>query len=139
MRARVVALVYGVVCYVLFLAVFLYAIGFVGNVFVPKSIDSGSPVQWPVALVINAALLSAFAVQHSAYVVAASAVLALLLWQWRPISAVVWDVHNPTGQIALRALFWLGWGILLLSTFLVDHFELFGLKQVWSYFRGKSH
>jgi protein-S-isoprenylcysteine O-methyltransferase Ste14 len=149
------------VCYVLFLAVFLYAIGFVGNVFVPKSIDSGSPVQWPVALVINAALLSAFAVQHSVmargwfkrawtkivpapverstYVVAASAVLALLLWQWRPISAVVWDVHNPAGQIALRALFWLGWGILLLSTFLVDHFELFGLKQVWSYFRGKSH
>lgn len=150
--ARAAAVVYGVVVYVLFLAVFTYAIGFVGGILVPKSVDSGAETSSVNALIIDAALLALFAVQHSVmarqwfkrawtkivptaverstYVLFATAILALVMWQWRPVTAVVWDVENPTVQTVLRIFFFAGWGILLLATWLIDHFELFGVRQV---------
>jgi protein-S-isoprenylcysteine O-methyltransferase Ste14 len=158
---RAAYLIYGVLSYVLFLAVFLYSIGFVGNLPVPKSIDSGEPGDRTTALVVNALLLAAFALPHSVmartgfkrrwtrfvpptverstYVLVSSLLLALLMWQWRPLPAVVWDVTSPAGTAAILALFWTGWGIALVSTFLIDHFDLFGLRQVWLYARGRPY
>lgn len=155
---RTLALLYGVVAYVFFFGTFLYAIGFVGNVLVPKSIDTGKQSSLPSAIIIDAALLSIFALQHSimarqgfkrqwtrvvswyvertTYVMAATAALALLLWQWRPIPATIWDLRGTIFGSVLSVTFWLGWGVLLLSTFLINHFELFGLNQVWAYSRG---
>ena len=155
---RLLALLYGVVVYVFFFATFLYAMGFVGGLAVPKGIDDGAAGPVLVAALVNVALLGLFAVQHSVmarpafkrgwtkivpkpverstFVLFASAVLALLCWQWRPITAVVWDVADPVGVATLWIVFALGWGILLLATFLINHFELFGLAQVWRFFRG---
>lgn len=157
---RSLALLYGVVAYLLFFATFLYAIAFLGNVLVPKTVDRGQMSAPATALIINLLLLSAFALQHSVmarygfkkrwtrlvswhlerstYVLAASAALALLLWQWRPMPGVVWAVHSSSSQLALDILFWAGWATLLVSTFLINHFELFGLEQVWLYFRGQE-
>jgi methanethiol S-methyltransferase len=155
----VLSLAYGVVVYFFFLATFLYAIGFVGNVFVPKSIDSGAAVPLAEALIVNLLLLGVFAVQHSVmarrsfklwwtrmvppaverstYVLAATAALALLLWQWRPIAEpVIWRVEG-VGATVLQVVFWLGWGVLLISTFLINHFELFGLRQVYARLTGR--
>ena len=149
----VLALGYGLLAYVSFLGTFLYAIGFVGNVFVPRSIDSGTVVPLAEALIVNLLLLGLFAVQHSVmarrsfkewwtrivppaverstFVLASSLVLALLLWQWRPIPApIVWSVHSAAGREFIMAVFWLGWALLLMSSFLINHFELFGLLQV---------
>lgn len=157
---RVLALVYGIVCYLFFLGTFLYAIGFVGNVGVPKSVDSG-PASAPLqAAVIDALLLSVFAIQHSVmarhgfkqhwtrvvswylerstFVLAATLALALVLWQWRPIPHVLWDLRGTALAPLLSVLFWTGWAILLLSTCLINHFELFGLEQVWAYFQGRE-
>jgi methanethiol S-methyltransferase len=148
------AAIYGIFAYVIFLPTFLYAIGFIGNLGVPKSIDSGLTTTLPEAVGVNLALLGVFAIQHSVmarpgfkrlwtrivppaierstYVLLASLVLILLFWQWRPIPPLIWTVTDPRGILALQVVFWLGWLILLMSTFLLNHFELFGLQQVFT-------
>ena len=155
---KVAAFLYGTLVYGLFLAVFLYAVGFVGNLFVPKSIDSGSGGFTPGALVIDALMLGIFAIQHSlmarpwfkrgwtklvpwviersTYVLLASLALVLLFWQWRPMTGIVWDVGSGAGRGLLVVLFWAGWLTVLASTFMVNHFDLFGLRQVSGYLRG---
>jgi len=172
MVTRVLGFVYGVVCYMIFFATFLYAIGFVGggnlygagkSLIVPRSIDhtsAGGAEGLATRLIIDALLLSLFAVQHSVmarawfkrrwtqvvapmlerstYVLIASLTLLVLFWNWRPIGTdrVAWDVHNSTGRLILEGLFWLGWLTVLTSTLLIDHFDLFGLKQAYCYLRG---
>ena len=148
----ILALAYGVAAYFVFLCTFLYAIGFVSGVVVPKTVDTGSAGPIGEALVIDVLLLSLFAVQHSVmarkpfkrwltqfvpasierstYVLLASLALILLFWQWRPIPTIVWEATNPALAMALLGLSLLGWCIVLLSTFLINHFELFGLQQV---------
>jgi methanethiol S-methyltransferase len=155
-----IGLIYGGVCYVVFFLTFLYAVGFVGNVGVPKSIDSGAASPLSEALVVDVLLLGLFAIQHSVmarqgfkrwwtqyvpraaerstYVLLSAGVLILLFWQWRPINEVIWSVNNPTGAWILQAIFWVGWVIVLISTFLISHFELFGLHQVYANWRGEQ-
>lgn len=151
---------YGVAVYGFFLATFLYAIAFVGNLPVPRTVDRGPAASLGEALVIDVLLLGLFAVQHSVmarpgfkrwwtrfvpppverttYVLFASLALALLYWQWRPIPEIVWSVANPLGAPILQAVFWLGWALVLFSTFLINHFELFGLRQVYARLRGST-
>lgn len=159
---RTLYLLYGVAAYLLFLPTFLYAIGFVGNFLVPKSMDRGGPAGGLLeALLVDGGLLLVFALQHSVmarqgfkrwwtrivprpierstYMLAATAALAFLMWQWRPIGGTVWDVSGSAPVPVLIATSLLGWGIVFWSTFLIDHFELFGLRQVWSAFRGREH
>lgn len=152
--------VYGGLAYLSFVAAVLYAVGFAGSFGVPKSIDSGAPVPLGEALVVNLALLALFAVQHSVmarasfkrmwtrvvpaalerstFVLAASAALALLFWQWRPMPEQVWAVSKPAAIVACRTVFWLGWSVLFVSSFLIDHFELFGLRQAFAGAREKT-
>ena len=157
---RILSFVYGVAAYALCLGTLLYAIGFVSGFVVPKTVDTGVTGPVSQALVINAALLLLFALQHSVmarkpfkrwltqmvpapierstYVLLASVVLILLFWQWRPIPTIIWQVNNRTAQTALIALAALGWLTVFLSTTLINHFELFGLQQVLLNLTGKN-
>lgn len=159
MFGRILALAYGVVAYLAFLTAFLYAIGFVGNIGVPRAIDGAPTAPFWTALLTDLVLLTVFAVQHSVmarpafkrawtrvvspaverstFVLAASAALGLLYWQWEPLGGVVWSVESPVVRVALHVLSACGWLTVLVTTFLIDHFELFGLKQVWMHFRGR--
>jgi protein-S-isoprenylcysteine O-methyltransferase Ste14 len=156
----IAAMLYGAIVYVLFLVTFLYAIAFVGNLPVPKTIDSGMAGPVVPALIIDLLLLGLFAVQHSVmarpafkhwwtklvphaierttYVLFASMALLLLYWQWRPLQQPIWVMTDPVGVLFLQAVFWLGFALVLLSTFLINHFELFGLRQVFARLRGRT-
>ncbi|MGH9544960.1 MAG: methanethiol S-methyltransferase [Terriglobales bacterium] len=161
MLSRAAVFLYGVVCYIAFLEAFLYAIGFIGNIWVPKSIDAGPQSPFFMALAINIGLLGLFAVQHSlmarewfkkawtrivpkpversTYVLFSSIALGLLFWKWEPMGGVVWSVKNPVGQAALQVLFAFGWLTVFVSTCLINHFDLFGLRQVWFHLRGRPY
>jgi protein-S-isoprenylcysteine O-methyltransferase Ste14 len=154
-------LLYGIVAYVIFFGTFCYAVGFVSSLIVPKNIDSTPQSPLMFALLVNAGLLSLFALQHSimarpafkqwwtkfvpepiersTYVLLASLCLILLFWKWEPIGGVIWQVESQTAKMLLVSLSMLGFGIVLVSTFLINHFDLFGLRQVWMYFTGKKY
>lgn len=155
---RSAILIYGVVCYAVFFATFLYAIGFVGDFVVPKGMDSAPELPLLPALAIDLGLLGLFALQHSimarpafkrwwtklvpepaersTYVLFSSLALILLFALWQPLGGVVWQVEHAVGQALLWAGFAFGWLLVLVSTFLINHFDLFGLRQVWLHFRG---
>ncbi|MFL0180223.1 MULTISPECIES: methanethiol S-methyltransferase [unclassified Mycobacterium] len=159
--ARYLALVYGALNYLAFLAVFLYLVGFVGNFVVPRSVDHGPPAPIGLAIVIDVALVALFAVQHSVmarpafkrwltrvvpesierstYVLASNLVLALLYWQWRPIPTTIWNLTVPAERTVLWGLFWIGWAIALASTFMISHVDLFGLRQVYLAWRAQPY
>lgn len=161
LKRRVAYLVYGALAYGLFLVTFCYAIGFISNAVVPKSIDIGRVEPARTAILINVALLSLFVIQHtvmarpafkaawtrivpppierSTFVLATCGVLGLLFWQWRPLPALVWNVELPALRYALHGLAALGWLLVLYSSFLIDHFDLFGLRQVVLYWRGRAY
>ncbi|MFC4722519.1 methanethiol S-methyltransferase [Geojedonia litorea] len=158
---KLLIFIYGTIAYLVFLITFLYAIGFVGNILVPKTINSGVESPFWEAIVINAILLSVFAIQHSVmarpafkeqwtrfipkamerstYVFFSSFALLLLYWQWRPIKTIIWDVQNPTLATIILGVFGIGWLIVLLSTFMINHFELFGLQQIYNNLKNKSN
>jgi len=157
---RFIAFLYGLVSYVVFFASFLYAIGFVEGLLVPKTIDSGTTVPLAETLIVNLLLMSLFAIQHSVmarpqfkqwwtrlvpksverstYVLFSSLALVLLFWQWRPMPAMVWQIGNPQIATVVIGLSFVGWLIVLTSTFLINHFELFGLHQVANNLTGRA-
>lgn len=159
--ARVAAFVYGLVCYAIFFVTFLYAIGFIGNFVVPKSIDSVAMMPIWQALLVNIGLLGLFGLQHSAmarqefkaqwtkivpksverstYVLFSSLCLITLFYFWQPLGITIWQVNNPIFRNLLYAGFGFGWLIILASTFLINHFDLFGLRQVYLYLRGQDY
>ncbi|HEX6648349.1 MAG TPA: hypothetical protein VF075_02375 [Pyrinomonadaceae bacterium] len=161
MLKRLATFIYGVLCYLTFFGTFLYAVGFIGNLFVPKSIDSGRTGSLGEALLIDAGLLTVFAVQHSlmarpwfkrawtrivppvaersTYVLLSSLLLLLLFWQWRPIGGVVWNIEQPAIRMGIHALYATGWLLVLGSTFLINHFDLFGLRQVFLFLLGRPY
>lgn len=157
---RFAILTYGVVCYAVFFATFLYAIGFIGNFLVPTTLDAAPEVPFLQALIVNTLLLGLFAAQHSVmarptfkkywtkivspaierstYVLASSLCLILMFWLWQPMGGQVWDVSSSLAGTVLTTLFFLGWAIVLYTTFLIDHFDLFGLRQAWNGFRDRN-
>ena len=161
MFKRIAFFVYGSLSYVIFLGTFLYAVGFIGNFGVPRTLDGAARGPFGISLAIDVGLLTLFAVQHSimarkwfkdwwtrivpkplersTYVLFSSLALILLFWLWQPLGGVVWSVEDPAGRLALRGLFAFGWMLVLASTFLINHFDLFGLRQVWLYLLGRPY
>jgi methanethiol S-methyltransferase len=161
MFKRFLFFAYGSFCYLVFLATFLYAIGFIGNFGVPTALDGPATGPFVPSLLINVGLLTLFAVQHSVmarkgfkdwwtryvprpieratYVLFSSLALILLFWLWRPLGVVIWSIGDPLGRLVLRTMFACGWGLVLLSTFLINHFDLFGMRQVWLYLKGRPY
>jgi protein-S-isoprenylcysteine O-methyltransferase Ste14 len=161
MLKRIAFFAYGVVCYVIFLATFLYAIAFVGDFFVPRTLDGPRTSPLLLGIAVDAVLLTIFAMQHSimarkwfkerwtrivspvversTFVLAASLALILMFWQWRPLGGTVWSVSDPAGRAVLYALFAFGWTLVLVATFLINHFDLFGLRQVWLAMLGRPY
>jgi methanethiol S-methyltransferase len=159
--SRLLVFAYGVISYAVFFVTYLYAVGFVGNLVVPKSLDGAPTAPLVTALLIDAALLGLFAIQHSVmarpwfkhallrvvpqaaerstYVLASSLALILLFWQWSPLGGVVWDVQHPVGRAALYSAFGFGFLLVLITTFLINHFDLFGLRQVWLNLLGREY
>ena len=157
---KIIIFIYGILAYVIFLIAFLYAIGFVGNYLVPKGIDSGEELSTTYSLIINLVLLSLFAIQHSVmarpafkkwwtsligeaaerstYILLSSLALLLLYWQWQPMTAVVWEIEHAILSKILLGIFALGWVIVFLSTFMINHFELFGLLQIFNNLKNKT-
>jgi protein-S-isoprenylcysteine O-methyltransferase Ste14 len=157
---RMATFTYGIVCYALGMVSLVYLAGFLGNFAVPTSIDSSAEGPFWLALVVDAALIAVFGLQHSVmarptfkrwwtrvvpqpverstYVLFSAAALGLLFWQWRPLGGVVWHVEDAAGRAALYALYGVGWIIVLATTFLINHFDLFGLQQVWLHLRGRA-
>ncbi|MHA7649085.1 methanethiol S-methyltransferase [Mycobacterium sp. ML4] len=158
---RYLTIGYGLLCYLIFLVAFVYAIGFVGAILVPRTVDNGIAAPLWQALAINLGLLGLFGAQHSVmarpafkrwwtrwvpttierstYVLLASSALLLLYWQWRSMPGHVWEARQPVGRAALWVLFWLGWAMVLSSTFMINHFDLFGLRQAYLAWRGKPY
>jgi methanethiol S-methyltransferase len=158
---RILFFAYGSVCYLIFFGTLLYAIGFIGNFGVPRTLDGAAVGSRAMAFLIDTGLLGLFAVQHSVmarkwfkdrwtrfvpkpverstYVLFSSLALILMFWQWRPIGGAVWTVDDPVGKMVLRGLFAFGFALVLLATFLINHFDLFGLRQIWLYLIGKPY
>ena len=161
MVRRFLILTYGVLCYLLSLATFLYAVGFIGGFLTPTRLDGPPQGSLAAALAIDGGLLALFAVQHSGmarpgfkrwltrlvpepaerstYVLLSSAALLVLFWQWRPLGGVVWEVQGEAARAAVFAVYAAGWVTVLVTTFLINHFDLFGLRQVWLAFRGAPY
>ena len=161
MFKRIAFFAYGTLSYLIFLGTFLYAIGFIGNFGVPTTLDGAARGPLAIAVAIDVGLLTLFAAQHSimarkwfkewwtrvvpkpiersTYVLFSSLALILLFWQWRPLGGVVWSIEGPIGQLILRGMFAFGWVLVLVSTFLINHFDMFGLRQVWLYLHGRPH
>jgi methanethiol S-methyltransferase len=159
--SRILVSLYGVVSYIVFFLSFLYAIAFVGNIFVPKTIDSGDAGPVVSSVIINMILLGLFAIQHSVmarpafkhwftrfipevierstYVLLSSLLLFLLFWQWQKMPGIIWNIKSPVGSMILTSIFWFGWLFVLLSTFMINHFDLFGLRQVYINFKGQEY
>ena len=157
---RLLIFLYGVIAYVIFLGAFLYAIGFLGNFIVPKSINTGVESSMTLSIIVNALLLSIFAIQHSVmarpsfkkaltkiipqamerstYVLLSSLILLLLYWKWQPLPEVVWSIENEIISTIVIVLFFVGWLIVFFSTFMINHFELFGLEQIYNNLKSKS-
>jgi protein-S-isoprenylcysteine O-methyltransferase Ste14 len=153
-------LLYGALAYLLSFLTLLYTIAFTGNLPVPKTVDTGATASFPEALAIDVLLVGLFALQHSVmarpafkrawtrlvphaverstYILLTSATLLFAYWQWRPIAGVVWSATQPFAVLVLQSIFWAGWGLVLLSTFLINHFELFGLQQVFARLRSRA-
>jgi protein-S-isoprenylcysteine O-methyltransferase Ste14 len=161
MTRRVLFFAYGVASYLVFFGTFLYAVGFIGNFGVPTTLDG--PARGPLAsaIAIDAGLLGLFAVQHSVmarrwfkdwwtrivprpverstYVLFSSLALVVMFWQWRPLGGTVWSVEDAAGRLALGAIFAAGWALVLAATFLINHFDLFGLRQAWLFLLGRPY
>ena len=157
---RSATFLYGIIAYTIFLVTFLYTIGFVGNILVPKSIDSGTPGPITASIFINLALLSVFAIQHSimarsgfkrvwtriipnaaersTYILMTCVALVLIFLFWQPVPDVIWSFDNQFAGVILTALFWCGWLLVLSSTFMIDHLDLFGLKQVFAHLKQRQ-